>query len=66
VVFYEVAIGLVMAQPYGLRILLSLVNAAVVALLILRPKLVLFTVGRIARFAARVLRGLPAFLFQRD
>ncbi|MBK9123144.1 MAG: hypothetical protein IPM16_08485 [Chloroflexi bacterium] len=66
VLFYEVAIGLVMAQPYWLRIMLSAVNAAIFALLILRPKLVLFTIGRIARFTARVLRGLPAFLFQRD
>lgn len=66
VLFYEVAIGLVLAQPYWLRIILSVVNAAIFTLLILQPKQVLFAIGRIARFTARVLRGVPAFLFQRD
>ncbi|MCC6803270.1 MAG: hypothetical protein IT319_10320 [Anaerolineae bacterium] len=73
-VFYFVAIGLIFPQPQfpGLSILfpdpqgqlifLSLVNAILFALVILRPMLVLQTLGRVARWLARVLRSVPRFL----
>lgn len=66
VLFYEIFVGLVMAQPYVLRIIASFMSAVLVTLLIFRTKWVLFILGRIARFSAWVLRALPEFLFQRD
>jgi hypothetical protein len=78
-VFYEVAIGLIMPQPaemsvppgitfgpYMFRIFNSIVSAVLIALLLLRTRWVLHIIGSVARFLARVLRGIPAFLFQRD
>lgn len=78
-VFYEVAIGLIMPQPsemtvppgivfgpYMFRIFNSIVSAVLIALLVLRTRWVLHIIGVVARFLARVLRGIPAFLFQRD
>lgn len=62
VLFYEVAIGLILKEPQSLRIILSAVNAVVITLLIFRTKAVLLTVGRIARWAAGLLRKLPSGL----
>jgi hypothetical protein len=71
--FYYVAIGLILPEP-NLPVLslfmpnslqlemLSFVNAVVVALIILYPTVVLQTVGRIARWLAKVLRAVPRFL----
>jgi hypothetical protein len=62
--FYFVLIGLVLPQQPGLTIL-SLVNALVVAFIILKPNLALQTVGRVAALLARFVRWLPKLLFQR-
>jgi hypothetical protein len=71
--FYYVAIGLILPEP-NLPILtlfmpnelqlqmLSFVNALVVAILILYPTMALQTVGRVARWLAKVLRSVPRFL----
>jgi hypothetical protein len=73
-VFYFVAIGLIFPQPQfpGLTIILpdpntqliflSAVNAALFALIILRPMLVLHTVGRVAKWLAYQLRRVPNIL----
>ncbi|MFN8448725.1 MAG: hypothetical protein U0521_09090 [Anaerolineae bacterium] len=73
-VFYFVAIGLIFPQPQlpGLSIILpdpqaqlvflSLVNAVLFALIILRPTLVLNFIGIVAKWLARVLRHVPGFL----
>lgn len=66
IIFYEVAIGLVMPTPYWLRMVISFANVVLVLLLIFRTRWVLFIIGTVARFTARVLRGIPEFLFQRD
>ncbi|MBK8135100.1 MAG: hypothetical protein IPK52_04550 [Chloroflexi bacterium] len=66
VLFYEVLVGLVLPQPYWLRIVASFGSAVMVTLLIFRTKWVLFIIGRVARFSAWILRALPEFLFQRD
>jgi Na+-transporting methylmalonyl-CoA/oxaloacetate decarboxylase gamma subunit len=71
--FYYVAIGLIMPEPElpGLSLLLtpaqtlvflSAVNALIFTLIILRTQLVLETVGRVARWLAKVLRAVPKFL----
>lgn len=71
--FYFVAIGLIFPQPefpglsifldsQGQLIFLSLVNAILFALIILRPMLVLQTLGRVAKWLAHVLRSVPRFL----
>lgn len=71
--FYFVAIGLIFPQPDfpglslfldppGQLIFLSLVNAILFALIILRPMLVLQTLGRVASWLAHVLRSVPRFL----
>jgi hypothetical protein len=62
--FYYVLIGLVLPNPRELLFLLSLVNAIIFTLLIMRPTIVLTAVGRIAGWLARVLRRLPV-IFQR-
>lgn len=72
--FFYVAIGLIFPQPQlpGLTIILpdpntqliflSVVNAALFTLIILRPMLVLHTVGRVAKWLAFQLRRLPNIL----
>ena len=72
-VFYYVAIGLILPNP-SLPLLslvltnpqqlfmLSVVNALIFTLLILRPMGVLHTIGRFARWLAYVLRHVPHFL----
>lgn len=78
-VFYEALIGWIMPQtgemtvppgirfgPYMFRIFNSIVSAVLIVLLLLRTRWVLHIIGATARFLARVLRGIPAFLFQRD
>lgn len=66
IVFYYVLIGLVLPNPPSMRILLSVVNALLFAGLVVYPLIILRAVGRGAGWLARVLRGLPEFLFQRD
>lgn len=71
--FYYVAIGLIMPAPElpGLSfffdpptqlVIISAVNALIFTLLILRTQLVLQTIGRVARWLAKVLRSVPRFL----
>jgi hypothetical protein len=73
VVFYNVAIGLILPNPSipplsfffdpkTQLVILSAVNAALFTVIILRPQLVLNLIGRFARWLARVLRGVPKFL----
>ncbi|MDX2161664.1 MAG: hypothetical protein SF162_10090 [bacterium] len=64
-IFYEVAIGLVIAQPYALRVLVSLVNAFLFAVLLVRASWVVWFVGASARVTLTILRALPRVLFQR-
>lgn len=59
--FYYVLIGLILPDP----VLLSLVNALLFTFLILHPRPLLRTVGRISGWLANVLRRAPAVLFQR-
>lgn len=72
-VFYYVAIGLILPQPNlpGLSLImdnptqlafLSAVNAAVFTIIILRPGLLLRSIGRVARWLAYQLRRLPNLL----
>ena len=73
-VFYYVAIGLIFPKPSvpGLSLIfpdssaqlavLSLVNAAIFTLVILRTQLVLNTIGRVAGWLARLLRRVPNIL----
>jgi hypothetical protein len=63
-VFYFVLIGLVLPQQPALT-LLSIVNALVVAFIILKPNVTLQLVGRLAALLARFVRWLPKLLFQR-
>lgn len=63
--FYYVLVGLVLPNPEIARVVVSLVNALIFALIIVFPLPVLRIVGRFAGWLARVLRGLPRFLFQR-
>ncbi len=65
VLFYAVLIGLVIPEPPAVRIGLSVVNAAALAVPLVYPVFVSRITGRIAAWLARVLRGLPAFLGQR-
>lgn len=62
--FYYVLIGLVLPNPPELLFILSVVNALIFTLLILRPSLVLGAIGRVAGWLARLLRRLP-LIFQR-
>jgi hypothetical protein len=64
-IFYEVAIGLVIAQPYELRVLISLVNAFLIAVLLVRASWVVWFIGASARVTLTILRALPRILFQR-
>ncbi len=73
-VFYYVAIGLILPKPEipGLSLIfpdpsaqlaiISLVNAAIFTLVILRTQLVLAVIGRVAGWLAHVLRSVPKFL----
>ena len=62
--FYYVAIGLIFpAQPW--LTLLSLVNALVFTVIIVRPTSLLIVIGQIAAFVARIVRAIPRVLFQR-
>lgn len=73
-IFFYVAIGLIFPQPQlpglsiilpdptGQLVFLSLVNAALFTLIILRPTLVLHTIGRVARWVAYQLRRIPNIL----
>jgi hypothetical protein len=71
--FYYVAIGLIMPAPDlpGLSlffdpptqlVIISALNALIFTLLILHTQLVLQTIGRVARWLAKVLRSVPRFL----
>jgi len=74
IVFYYVAIGLILPNPnlpvltqLGMSnplqlFMLSIVNALLFTLLILRPMGVMHTIGRFARWLAYVLRHVPHFL----
>ncbi len=72
-IFYEVAIGMVINEQFNLyylgilnnRILISLVNALLFAVLIVRASWVVWFVGAAARVTLFILRGLPRWLFQR-
>ncbi len=72
-IFYEVAIGLVINEPFNLyimgilnnRVMISLVNALLVAVLIVRPSWVVWFIGAGARVTLFILRGIPRWLFQR-
>jgi len=59
VVFYYVLIGLVLPNPDWLRVILSIVNAIIFALLIFYPTPLLRVVGKFARRVADILRGVP-------
>ncbi|MBL8145043.1 MAG: hypothetical protein JNL34_01545 [Anaerolineae bacterium] len=62
--FYYVAIGLIFpAQPW--LTILSLVNALVFTVLIVRPASLLIIIGKIAALVARFIRAIPRVLFQR-
>jgi hypothetical protein len=60
-VFYYVAIGLIFPNN-PLLVPLSLVNALIFTLLILRTQWVLNSIGQVARWLLRVLGGLPGVL----
>lgn len=66
VIFWEAAIGWIFPQPFLMRFVLSISNAILIPLLILRFRWILHIIGVVARFSARVMRGIPTFLFQRD
>lgn len=59
IVFYYVAIGLVLPSPDWLRVVLSAVNALIITMLILTPTPLLRAVGKGAGWLAKVLRGVP-------
>lgn len=63
--FYYVLVGLVLPNPEIVRVVVSLANALIFALVITFPLPMLRVVGRVAGWLAKVLRGLPRFLFQR-
>lgn len=60
--FYYVLIGLVLVGAPDTLFWLSLVNAIVVALIILRPRQVLNAIGSGSRATARALRSLPRWI----
>lgn len=62
--FYYVLIGLVLPGS-PLLMPLSLINAVIFAVLILRPAVVLRVLGRISGWVVRILRALPRVLFQK-
>ncbi len=59
IVFYYVAIGLVLPNPDWLRVILSAVNAVVITMLLVTPTPFLRAVGKGAAWLAKVLRGVP-------
>jgi hypothetical protein len=62
--FYYVAIGLIFpAQPW--LTILSLVNALVFTVIIVRPAALLIVIGKVAGLVARFVRAIPRVLFQR-
>lgn len=62
--FYYVAIGLIFpAQPW--LTILSLVNALVFTIIIVRPTALLIVIGKVAGWVARIIRAIPRVLFQR-
>lgn len=62
--FYYVAIGLIFpAQPW--LTILSLVNALVFTVIIIRPASLLILIGKVAALVARFVRAIPRVLFQR-
>lgn len=62
--FFYVAIGLIFpAQPW--LTILSLTNALVFTVLIVRPASLLIILGKIAALVARFIRAIPRVLFQR-
>jgi len=62
--FYEALIGWIF-KVSPTREILSVTNAILLPILIFYTKQVLWTIGRVARGTAHVLRGLPAFLGQK-
>ncbi len=72
-ILYEVAIGLVINEQFDLylmgilnnRVMISLVNALLFAVLIVRPSWVVWFIGAGARVTLFILRGIPRWLFQR-
>lgn len=62
--FYYVAIGLIFpAQPW--LTILSLTNALVFTVIIVRPASLLILIGKVAALLARFVRAIPRVLFQR-
>lgn len=62
--FYYVAIGLIFpAQPW--LTILSLTNALIFTVLIVRPASLLIAIGKIAALLARFVRAIPRVLFQK-
>jgi hypothetical protein len=62
--FYYVAIGLIFpAQPW--LTILSLVNAVVFTVILVRPTALLIVIGKVAGLVARFIRAIPRVLFQR-
>src|SRR5690606_9584508 len=59
IVFYYVAIGMVLPSPDWLRVMLSAVNALVITMLLVTPTPLLRAVGKGAAWLAKVLRGVP-------
>ncbi len=62
--FYEALIGWII-KTSPMREMLSISNAILLPILIFYTRQVLWAVGRVARWTAKVLRGLPAFLGQK-
>lgn len=62
--FYYVLIGLVLPGS-PLLVPISLINAVIFAVLLLRPAVVLRALGRISGWVVRILRALPRVLFQK-
>jgi hypothetical protein len=64
VLFYEALVGWIIKDE-PVRTVASVSNAILLPILIFYTKTVLWTVGRVARWTAKVLRALPAFLGQK-
>lgn len=64
VLFYQALVGWIIKDE-PIRTVASISNAVLLPILIFYTKMVLWTVGRVARWTARVLRALPAFLGQK-
>jgi hypothetical protein len=63
-IFYYVAIGLLFPTEPWLTIL-SLVNAVVFTVILVRPTALLIVIGKVAGLVARFIRAIPRVLFQR-